>query len=141
MFPCRCRCRPWRRGGGACDANVFLLCRATWRAALPSRTRRKITDIVFSIFWNERTPRSKCCVSDIRSVLTGNSDEMARGSIDRRIELTRAILRHALSSLILKKGYEAISITDICEAANVARSTFYAHFSSKDDLKRSGLEP
>jgi AcrR family transcriptional regulator len=45
------------------------------------------------------------------------------------------------NSLILKKGYEAIAIKDICDAANVGRSTFYAHYTSKDDLKRSGLEP
>ena len=50
------------------------------------------------------------------------------------------MLQHALISLILKKDYEAISIQDICDAANVGRSTFYAHYTSKDDLKRSGLE-
>lgn len=49
------------------------------------------------------------------------------------------MLQHALISLILKKGYEAVTIEDICEAANVGRSTFYAHYTSKDDLKRSGL--
>jgi AcrR family transcriptional regulator len=66
---------------------------------------------------------------------------MAEQVMDRRIARTRATLQHALNSLILKKGYEAITITDICDAANVGRSTFYAHYTSKDDLKRSGLEP
>jgi AcrR family transcriptional regulator len=42
--------------------------------------------------------------------------------------------------LILKKGYEAITIQDICDEANVGRSTFYAHYTSKDDLKRKGFE-
>jgi AcrR family transcriptional regulator len=51
------------------------------------------------------------------------------------------MLQQALHSLLSKKGYEAITIKDICEAANVGRSTFYAHFTSKDDLKRSGFEP
>src|SRR6266436_5224005 len=60
--------------------------------------------------------------------------------IDRRIPRTRAMLQHALTSLILKKGYEAITIQDICDEANVGRSTFYAHYTSKDDLKRSGFE-
>ena len=66
---------------------------------------------------------------------------MAKKMIDRRIPRTRAMLQHALHSLIPKKGYEAITIKDICEAANVGRSTFYAHYTSKDDLKRSGFEP
>jgi AcrR family transcriptional regulator len=49
------------------------------------------------------------------------------------------MLHQALFSLILEKGYEAISVEEICERADVGRSTFYAHFTSKDDLKRSGL--
>src|SRR5260370_8381887 len=65
---------------------------------------------------------------------------MKKPAIDRRIVRTRATLQHALNSLILKKRYESITITDICDAANVGRSTFYAHYTSKDDLKRSGFE-
>ena len=64
----------------------------------------------------------------------------AKHAIDRRILRTRATLQHALTSLILKNGYEAITIQDICDEANVGRSTFYAHYTSKDDLKRSGFE-
>lgn len=65
---------------------------------------------------------------------------MAKRAIDRRIARTRGTLQHALTSLILEKGYEAITVEDICEAANVGRSTFYAHYTSKDDLKRRGLD-
>lgn len=65
---------------------------------------------------------------------------MTKGSIDRRVARTRATLHQTLMSLILKRGYEAITIRDICEAADVGRSTFYAHYTSKDDLMRSGLE-
>jgi AcrR family transcriptional regulator len=50
------------------------------------------------------------------------------------------LLQQALTSLTLKKGYEAITVEDICEAANVGRSTFYAYYTSKDDLKRSSLD-
>lgn len=60
--------------------------------------------------------------------------------IDRRVARTRAMLQQAHISLILKKGYEAITVDDICDAANVGRSTFYAHYTGKDDLRRSGLE-
>jgi len=66
--------------------------------------------------------------------------QMAKGSIDRRVARTRAMLQRAHISLILEKGYEAITVEDICQAANVGRSTFYAHYSNKEDLKRSGLE-
>lgn len=59
--------------------------------------------------------------------------------IDRRVARTRAALHQALISLILEKGYGAITVEEICEAANVGRSTFYLHFTSKDDLKQSGL--
>ena len=65
---------------------------------------------------------------------------MKKNSIDRRSARTRATLQHALISLIPKKGYDAITVNDICDAANVGRSTFYSHYTSKDDLKRSGLD-
>lgn len=65
---------------------------------------------------------------------------MTKRPMDRRVARTRGTLQKALTSLTLKKGYEAITIKDICDAANVGRSTFYAHYTSKDDLKRSGLE-
>lgn len=53
---------------------------------------------------------------------------------DRRIERTRQLLRDALMALIVEKGYEAVSIQDITDRANVARTTFYLHFKDKDDL-------
>ena len=62
------------------------------------------------------------------------------GSIDRRVIRTRATLHQALMSLTLDKGYEAVTVGDICEAANVGRSTFYAHFPNKDALLRSGMD-
>jgi AcrR family transcriptional regulator len=60
--------------------------------------------------------------------------------MDRRVARTRGMLQRALLSLILKKDYEAITIAEICEAANVGRSTFYGHYTSKDHLKRSSLD-
>jgi AcrR family transcriptional regulator len=66
--------------------------------------------------------------------------QMAKTSIDRRVARSREMLHQALLSLIMEKGYEPITVEDICERANVGRSTFYAHFTSKDDLKRRGLE-
>ena len=62
------------------------------------------------------------------------------GSIDRRVARTRATLHQALMSLTLDKGYEAVTIGDICDTANIGRSTFYAHFPNKDALLRSGMD-
>ena len=61
-------------------------------------------------------------------------------AIDRRVARTRASLHHTLLALIVARGYDAISVQDICEAAGIGRSTFYAHYTGKDDLKRSGLD-
>jgi len=62
--------------------------------------------------------------------------EMTKKPIDRRVARTRAMLEQALVSLVPKKGYEAITIEDICDAANIGRSTFYGHYTGKDDLMR-----
>ncbi len=60
--------------------------------------------------------------------------------IDRRVSRTQGALRHALMNLILKKGYDAVTVQDICEEADIGRSTFYAHFTGKKDLKKRGLD-
>ncbi len=65
---------------------------------------------------------------------------MVKKTIDRRIQRTRALLRDALVSLFLRMDYETITIKDIVDEANVARSTFYAHYASKEELLRSGFE-
>lgn len=60
--------------------------------------------------------------------------------MDRRAARTRKALHRALMSLILRKGYEAITIQDIIDEADVGRSTFYGHYTGKEDLLRSGFE-
>lgn len=65
---------------------------------------------------------------------------MERAGMDRRVLRTRMALKHALLTLIMRKGYDAITVEDICAEANIGRSTFYLHFASKDALKLSGLE-
>jgi AcrR family transcriptional regulator len=59
---------------------------------------------------------------------------------DRRIQRTRKMLQDALLALILEKGYEAVTVQDVIDRANVGRSTFYAHFQDKESLLLSGFE-
>lgn len=60
--------------------------------------------------------------------------------MDRRAARTRKSLHHAMMSLILRKGYDAITVQDILDEADVGRSTFYAHYTGKEDLLRRGFE-
>jgi len=53
---------------------------------------------------------------------------------DRRTRRTRQLLRDALLALLKAKRYEDISVQDIIERADVARSTFYVHYIDKNDL-------
>lgn len=65
---------------------------------------------------------------------------MAEGKADRRIQRTRELLRSSMVSLIKERGFEALTVQDIIDRANVGRSTFYAHFKSKEDLLKGGVE-
>jgi AcrR family transcriptional regulator len=62
-----------------------------------------------------------------------------RRTTDRRVSRTRDALRDALVGLMLDRGWDEIGVQDICDRANIGRSTFYMHFSCKDDLLSSSL--
>jgi AcrR family transcriptional regulator len=67
---------------------------------------------------------------------SGEADERRP---DRRVAKTRRALKEALTDLTLEHGYEAVTVSDIIDRADVGRSTFYAHFTDKDDLLMSTL--
>ena len=60
--------------------------------------------------------------------------------LDRRSQKTREALRHAFRKLVLSRGYEVVTIGEICDEANVGRSTFYAHYKGKKGLLEEGLQ-
>lgn len=68
-----------------------------------------------------------------------NTQGRSGSSVDRRVRKTRTALQQALVSLMLEKGYDAVTLQEILERADVGRSTFYAHFSDKDELLVAGL--
>jgi hypothetical protein len=53
---------------------------------------------------------------------------------DRRMLKTKRALAAAFKDLLLEKGYDAITIRDIIDRADVGRSTFYAHYEGKEQL-------
>lgn len=65
---------------------------------------------------------------------------MSKKTEDRRIQRTRQGLQDALLALILEKGFDAVTVQDVIDHANVGRSTFYSHFQDKEDLLLSGFE-
>lgn len=54
--------------------------------------------------------------------------------MDRRIVKTQTALLRALKRLMSRCSWEEINVQKICREADVSRSTFYAHFSTKQDL-------
>jgi AcrR family transcriptional regulator len=60
--------------------------------------------------------------------------------IDRRVRRTRDALGDALLALIQEKPFDAITVQEVLDRADIGRSTFYAHYRDKDDLFLSDLE-
>jgi AcrR family transcriptional regulator len=60
--------------------------------------------------------------------------------VDRRVARSKRRLKEALLALIDERDYEAITVGDITRRADVGRSTFYVHFTSKEDLLFDGFE-
>lgn len=55
-------------------------------------------------------------------------------TIDARTLRTRHLLAEALMSLGAARGVDDLGVGEIVEEAGVARSTFYAHYTGKDDF-------
>ena len=59
---------------------------------------------------------------------------------DRRVRQTRGALGDALVKLMHETPFEEITVQHILDGAGVSRSTFYTHFSDKNDLFLSDVE-
>jgi AcrR family transcriptional regulator len=64
----------------------------------------------------------------------------AKEKTDARVRRTRDALGDALIALMQEKPFDTITVQDVLDRAHVSRSTFYAHYSDKDDLLMSDAE-
>ena len=59
---------------------------------------------------------------------------------DARVRRTRDALGDALVALMQEKPFDTITVQDVLDRAQVGRSTFYSHYSDKDDLLMSDAD-
>lgn len=59
---------------------------------------------------------------------------------ERRRQQTRKLLIETTVQLVLEKGYEAITIQDITDRADLGRGTFYIHFKDKEDVLWTAIQ-
>src|SRR5246500_1830274 len=53
---------------------------------------------------------------------------------ERKKGRTRADIYNAAMNLFVRRGFDSVTIEDICDAADVARATFFLHFPAKEAL-------
>lgn len=59
--------------------------------------------------------------------------------MDRRKRKTQTTITAVFYQLLTKKSYEEISVSQICQVADINRGTFYLHFIDKDDLLEKSI--
>ena len=69
--------------------------------------------------------------------MAGEGTEMKQAE---RRERTRGEIERAFMSLVSERGFDRVSVKDICIRADVNRNTFYLHYTDKDDLARALLD-
>ncbi len=59
---------------------------------------------------------------------------MTQTRFERRKQATRQRLKQTALDLMAEQGYDAVSVQDITDGADVGRGTFYIHFKDKEDI-------
>lgn len=90
----------------------------------------------------------KCCIDFIKSGKVPEQppiDEEKEAGISSKkerlnVRKTKRSLKRAFSELIKKKPIEKITVSELCEKAEVSNSTFYTHFHSIEAFVKSAAE-
>ena len=53
---------------------------------------------------------------------------------NQRTRLTKLLFKNSLISLLQKKSIYQISVTELCDAAELNRSTFYKYYDNVSDI-------
>ena len=56
------------------------------------------------------------------------------GREDRRVTYTKNAIKDALLGLMKDKSFEKLSISKVCEAAQITRTTFYSHYDTLNQV-------
>lgn len=59
---------------------------------------------------------------------------MSSSKLDRRKKYTQMVLKDSLMQLLKEKQISSITVKEICELADINRSTFYSHYTDQFDL-------
>jgi AcrR family transcriptional regulator len=59
---------------------------------------------------------------------------------DRRSQRTRRLVNAAMMDLLREKRYDAITVQDLLDRADIGRSTFYTHYIDKADVLAALIE-
>ena len=60
--------------------------------------------------------------------------KMRAGREDRRVTYTKNAIKDALLELMKEKSFEELSISTVCEAAQITRTTFYSHYDTLNQV-------
>ncbi len=60
--------------------------------------------------------------------------EMYKVSDDRRFQKNKKEIRKAFIVLVMEKGYDRLTVSDIARRADINRMTFYSHYDAVEDV-------
>lgn len=83
------------------------------------------------VWYNEKkkkTIRKTIGLSVIQQIQKGDVKMNRERKTDRRTVYTKRVIREAFMNALRKKNYDKITVSEICAAAEINRSTFYLHY-------------